>query len=137
MVAHRLGKADLGLPHAFGTALAAAVEEEDDGPLLVNVAAPFFGEIDLEAVSGAVQLEAAIEKAGLLRGLRPGGVGAGRGSGSGARRYGPSEREAGGKESKRPEHAGILLQLYLAGSGWALFAGGLPAHACGVFFRFS
>jgi hypothetical protein len=46
VVAHLLGQADLGLPHAFGAALAAAVQEEDDGPLPMVVAAPLFGQVD-------------------------------------------------------------------------------------------
>jgi hypothetical protein len=45
------------------------VEEKDDRPLLVVVAAPFLREIDLEAVAYAVELDAAVEEAGLLRGL--------------------------------------------------------------------
>ena len=58
VVAHRCGKADLGLPHAFGAALAAAVKKENDGPLLVVVAAPVFRQIDLEVVGDAVELDA-------------------------------------------------------------------------------
>ena len=50
MIAHRLGEADLGLPHAFGAALAAPVEEQNDGPLPMVVAPPVFGEVDLEAI---------------------------------------------------------------------------------------
>ena len=69
VVAHRLGKADLRLPHAFRAALAAAMQEEDDGPLLVVVAAPVFRQVDLKAVGDAVQLDLAIQKAGLLGGL--------------------------------------------------------------------
>ena len=67
VVAHCLGKADLRLPHALGAALAAAMKKENDGPLLVVVAPPLFRQIDLEAVGDAVQLDAAIEEAGLLR----------------------------------------------------------------------
>ena len=69
MVTHRCGKADLRLPHALGAALAAPVQKQDDGPQLVVVAAPLLGEIDLEAIGDAVQLDAAIEEAGLLRRL--------------------------------------------------------------------
>ncbi len=66
VVAHRCGQADLRLPHAFGAALAAAVEKEDDGPLPVVVAPPVFGQVDLEAIGDAVELEGAIEEAGFL-----------------------------------------------------------------------
>jgi hypothetical protein len=80
MVAHRLGKADLGLPHAFGAALATAVEGEDDGPKLVVVAPPLFGKVDDEAVGFTVEFYFSIQEAGLLRRLGPGLVGLGRGN---------------------------------------------------------
>ena len=83
MVAHRLGKADLSLPHALGAALAAAMQEEDDGPLLVVVAAPVFRKVDLKAIGDSVQLDLAIQKAGLLLWFRVGGMSRARQSGRG------------------------------------------------------
>ena len=70
MVAHRFGEADLGLPHAFGAALAAPVQKQDDGPLFVVVAPPILGQVHLKAVHDAVQLDAAIQESGILRRLR-------------------------------------------------------------------
>ncbi len=78
MVAHRQGQADLGLPHAFGAALAASVKEQDDGPLLVVVATPVLGQVDLKPIGHAVEHELAVEETRLL--LRV-GVGTARGAG--------------------------------------------------------
>jgi len=76
MIAHLEGQADLGLPHALGAALAAPVEEENDGPLTVVVAAKVFREIDLEVITGAAELKGAVQEPGLLgwngRGRRSG-----------------------------------------------------------------
>ena len=69
MIAHRLGKADLRLPHAFGAALAAPVQRENDRPLLAVVAAPVFGQVDLKAVGDASKFDSAVQEAGLLRRL--------------------------------------------------------------------
>jgi hypothetical protein len=67
MVPELLGQADLRLPHSFRTALSAAVEKEDDRPLLVIVTPPFFRQIDLVAIGGTIDLNSAIEKSGFLR----------------------------------------------------------------------
>jgi hypothetical protein len=48
------------------------MKEKDDGPLLVIVAAPFFREIDLEAVGDSVKFDAAIEEASFLGRLEVG-----------------------------------------------------------------
>ena len=112
VVADGFGKADLGLPHALGAALAAAVEEENDGPGLAVVAAPVFGQVDLEAVGGAVELDAAIEEAGLLG--RLGGTFAGCRAG-GAGRQNPTYGERKGTEASKAEHEQIQHPLYRVG----------------------
>ena len=78
VVAELGGKADLGLPHAFGTAFAAAVEEEDDGEMamvgeFVGVAV-VLREVDLELVGDAIEGDGAVEEAGFLGGGGWGGV---------------------------------------------------------------
>ena len=55
------GQADLGLVHALGAALARAVEEENDGQVLVLI--PAQRQVDLVAVGDAVEHDGAIEKA--------------------------------------------------------------------------
>ena len=77
VVAHRFGEADLRLPHSFGAALAAAMQEEDDGPFLAVVAPPILGQVNLKAVSDAVELDAPVQESRILRGLGPGRVGLG------------------------------------------------------------
>ena len=69
MVAHRLRQPDLRLPHPFRAALAPPMQKQNDRPLLVVVPPPLLGQIDLEAVGHPVQLDPAIQKASLLRGL--------------------------------------------------------------------
>jgi hypothetical protein len=75
------------------------MQEEDDGPLLVVVATPLLRQVDLEAVSYAVQFDSAIEKAGFLRGLWAGrlrlGMRADRGDQGGRGRAGRGRKTAG------------------------------------------
>jgi len=77
MVAHGLRKADLGLSHAFGTALATAVQKQDDGPFAVVVSPPFLRHVDLVAMDYPGKDELAIEEARVLDGGGTGGAGAG------------------------------------------------------------
>ena len=79
VVAHRFGDPDLRLPHAFGAALAPAVQEEDDGPLLAVVAPPLLRQVNLKAVGDSVQLDAAVQESRILRWLRLGQTNLGRG----------------------------------------------------------
>jgi hypothetical protein len=89
------------------------MEGEDDGPLFAIVATPLFREIDLKAVSDSVQLDAAIEEAGLLRRFRAGRLrfrmGADRSNHGGRIRAGwrsdsPRDDEANNRRSKRTKH---------------------------------
>jgi hypothetical protein len=64
IVADGRGDADLGLYEAIGAAFAGAVEEEDNGPLLVG--GPVVRHEDLIFVSGAVKRKAAVEETGFV-----------------------------------------------------------------------
>ena len=69
VVAHLEGQADLRLPHALRSALAAPVQEQDDRPQLAVVAPAILRQVDLELVDYSADLDTAIQKAGLLRRL--------------------------------------------------------------------
>ena len=111
MIAHCFGDADLRLPHSFGAALAAAVQEEDDRPFLAVIAAPLFRQIDLKTISDAVELDVPIEETGILRRLWLGRV---RCVGGFAGYGGPhcaSQRQAG---CARFEVSGTSLPIIIA-----------------------
>ena len=99
VVAHSLGQADLRLPHALRTSLAASMQKQNDRPLLVVFAAPFLRQVDLEAVGSAVQFDPAVQKACLLLILRPAGP-AQRLRALRRKRPEQSERQAAKKSSK-------------------------------------
>jgi hypothetical protein len=82
MVAELLGETNLGLPHAFAAAFAAAVEEEDDGGLLNLLGTGFsvvegcfrwsgpvevLRNVDLKFVGYAVEFDGAVQETGFLR----------------------------------------------------------------------
>ncbi len=98
VIAHRFREADLGLPHAFRAALAAAVQEENDGPLPAVVAAPILGQIDLKAVGDVVEFDAAVEESRLLRRLGFGAMGFGPGGEGMAGPQREGEGQAGRQE---------------------------------------
>jgi hypothetical protein len=107
VVAHLLGQANLRLPHPLRAALPAPVEEQDHRPLLVVVAPPLLGQIDLEAVGGPIQYESAVQKARLLRGLLVVEPAAAK---KGLRLRGcnrAGQQQAGRDESQKTDHAGV------------------------------
>ena len=103
-IPHAEMEADLGLPHALGTALAAAVKKQNHRPFSAVVAAPVLRQVDLEAVGDAMQFDAAIEEA---RFLWRSGVTLAQGSDCRGGQQGPCKGEEKGGQSERTKHDGI------------------------------
>ena len=103
MIANSLRQADLRLPHAFSTALAAPVQKQNDRPLLVVVAPPLFRDVDLVAIRGRAHLDPAIEKSCLLRWMFVRLLWPRRGMQQGGRRS-PGKAEAGREQSQDAVH---------------------------------
>jgi hypothetical protein len=126
------------------------MEEEDDGPLLVVVAAPLFRKVNLETVCHPVKFDTAVEEAGLLWGLGAGGrrsyMGA-RGCGrSNARSCGETQAQhqgdgrANNRKSKKTEHikdSDAGSQARHRPGSWCIFQGTAHCNPFGNSYDFS